>query len=91
MKIQETNEAGDHALALAALGWALAEDARAHRLLALTGLDPERLRAGLGDEALLAAILAFLEAHEPDLIACAAALGTSPDTLAEARRRLERA
>lgn len=90
MKIQETNGAADHALALAALGWALAEDARARRLLALTGLDPETLRAGLGDEALLAAVLRFLEAHEPDLVACAEALGTSPAALVAARRRLER-
>ena len=90
MKIQETNEAGDHALALAALGWTLADGARAERLLALTGLDPESLRAGLGDPALLAAVLRFLEAHEPDLIACAEALGTSPAELVATRRRLER-
>ena len=89
MKIQETNEAGDHALALAALGWTLGDDARAERLLALTGLDPESLRAGLGDRALLAAVLRFLEAHEPDLIACAEELGTNPAELVGARRRLE--
>lgn len=90
MKIQETNEAADHALALAALGWALAENGRAARLLALTGLDPDSLRAGLGDRQLLAAVLRFLEAHEPDLVACAGELGASPAALVDARRRLER-
>ena len=89
MKIQETNERDPSALALAALGWTLSEGARAERLLALTGLTPGDLRCGLGDPATLAAILRFLEAHEPDLIACAEALGASPAELVEARRRLE--
>ena len=31
-------------LALEALGWALADEKRAERLLSLTGLTPERLR-----------------------------------------------
>jgi hypothetical protein len=89
MKIQETNEEGDVALSLAALGWTLSEPARAKRLLALTGLEPDTLRAGLGDRALLAAVLRFLEAHEPDLLACAEAIGRSPAELVETRRRLE--
>ena len=90
MKIQETNEEGDLASALVALGWTLSDPARAERLLALTGLDPDGLRAGLGDRQLLAAVLRFLEAHEPDLVACAEDLGTSPAALVETRRRLER-
>lgn len=88
MKRSETN-AEPAALALSALGWALADEARAQRLLALTGLSPDDLRQRLTEPALLAAILAFLEAHEPDLVACAEALGVGPDALVEARRRLE--
>jgi hypothetical protein len=90
MKIQETNERDPAALALAALGWVLSDGARAGRLLALTGLGPDDLRAGLGDDAMLAAILRFLEAHEPDLVACADNLGVEPAALVEARRKLER-
>ena len=90
MKIQETNKDGGHALALAALGWTLADAARAARLLALTGLTPDDLRARLGEPATLAALLRFLEAHEPDLVTCAEALGVPPAALVEARRRLER-
>jgi hypothetical protein len=89
MRVNETNHAPD-ALALAALGWILQETGRADRLLALTGLTPENLRAQLGEPALLAAILRFLEAHEPDLLACAEALGVAPARLVEARRSLER-
>ncbi|OQW77290.1 MAG: hypothetical protein BVN33_03435 [Proteobacteria bacterium ST_bin13] len=76
-------------LALGALGWALAVPDRAERLLALTGLDPQRLRASAGDPATQAAILGFLEGHEPDLIACATALATTPAALVQARQVLE--
>ncbi|MDP1909220.1 MAG: DUF3572 family protein, partial [Hyphomicrobium sp.] len=65
-------------LALAALAATLAEERRAARLLDLTGLSPEAIRAGLGDRRMLAACLAFLEAHEPDLLAVAEALGETP-------------
>ena len=88
MRNQDTND--PEALALAALGWALEEPARAQRLLALTGLTPGDLRDRLGDPILLAAVLGFLEAHEPDLLACADALAVAPAVLVEARRRLER-
>ena len=88
MRIQDTNEA--ETLALAALGWALGEPARAQRLLALTGLSPEDLRARIGDRSVLAAALGFLEAHEPDLVAAADELGIPPAELVEARRMLER-
>jgi hypothetical protein len=88
MRQEDTND--PEAVALAALGWTLAEEARAQRLLALTGLSPDELRHRLGDRSALAAVLQFLEGHEPDLLACAEALGSSPAALVEARRRLER-
>jgi hypothetical protein len=87
MRNQDTND--PEALALAALGWAVEEPARAQRLLALTGLAPDDLRDRLDDPILLAAVLGFLEAYEPDLLACADALGVPPAVLVEARRRLE--
>lgn len=82
---------GDDALALQALGWILADEPRAERLLAMTGLTPDGLRGALDDRATLAAILAFLTAHEPDLVACAAALDIGPDTIAAAAQRFEAA
>jgi len=89
MKHQETNERDSGALALAALGWVLEDQSRAERLLALTGLSPEGLRDGLSDPRLLAAIIRFLEAHEPDLVACAEHLAIRPEVLVSARRLLE--
>ncbi len=89
MYIRDTNGEGAEALALSALGWTLSDSARAERLLALTGLTPDDLRRRLGEQALLAAVLRFLEAHEPDLLACAAELEVQPARLVEARQRLE--
>ncbi|MFA5969640.1 MAG: DUF3572 domain-containing protein [Sphingomonas sp.] len=78
-------------LALGALGWTLGDIGRATRLLALTGLDAEQLRAGAQYPTTLVAVLDFLAAHEPDLIACAAALGVTPATLIKTRDQLESA
>jgi len=80
---------GDEALALQALGWILSDEPRAERLLGMTGLDPDGLRASLGERATLAAILTFLAAHEADLVACADALDLPPAQLAAAAHRLE--
>lgn len=89
--MRETN--GNHGdpsgLALQALVWTLGEEARAERLLALTGLTPDSLRRGIGERSLQSAILAFLENHEPDLIACATAIGVPPIALVNARMELE--
>lgn len=76
-------------LALQALAATLADERRADRLLALTGLDAEGLRARLGDSSLLAQLLAFLESHEPDLLAVAAELDVDPASLVAARQALE--
>ncbi len=85
----ETNKSAADALALSVLAWILADESRAQRLLGMTGLTPDRLRAGLGDASLLAAAIRFLEAWEPDLIACASDLGVAPSDLVGARRELE--
>ena len=75
-------------LALSALAWVLGDGPRAERLLSLTGLSAEELRAGLGDPATLGAVLDFLCAHEPDLVAAASALNVTPGQLAAARESL---
>jgi hypothetical protein len=88
--MHETNGKLDASgMAFQALAWALMEEARAERLLALTGLTPEGLRKSVMDRSTQAAILSFLEAHEPDLVACAAVIGVSPAVLVQARKELE--
>ena len=88
--MQAANSNDDtEALALRAVVWTLAEPPRAARLIDVTGLDPRDLRGRAGDPVVLAATLAFLEAHEPDLVACAGSLGVPPAELVAARHKLE--
>ena len=77
-------------LALRVVAWTVSEQARAERLLAITGIDPGTLRARLGEPALLGALIDFLLDHEPDLYACAEALDVTPAAIAAARERLNR-
>ena len=76
------------AVALQALAWTLGDEARAGRFLALTGIDPAQLRDHAGEPATLDAVLGFMEAHQPDLIACSDAINVSPERLVAARHRL---
>lgn len=87
--LRSADRNGAAAAALTALAWTLADDSRAQRLLDLTGLTPEGLRAGASDAGVLAAVLDFLAAHEPDLVACAEATGFTPSNLIRARDILQ--
>lgn len=66
----------------------LRDDDRAGRLLTLTGLTGGDLRERLGERPVLAAVLDYLCAYEPDLIAAAEHLEVSPQVLADAARAL---
>ena len=88
--MHETNGKLDASgLAFQSLAWALMDESRAERLLSLTGLTPEGLRSSVTNRSTQAAILSFLEAYEPDLVACASVIGVSPATLVQARQELE--
>ena len=77
------------ALALRALAATLGDQRLANRFLSLSGIDPPDLRQRASDPSLLAALLRFLEAHEPDLVAVAQEIGVKPAALVAARRELE--
>ena len=87
--MQPTNDNDPVAVALAALASTLGDDRRAQRFIDLTGIGTDELRRRAGEPSLLAALLRFLEAHEPDLVAVAERLGVKPEDLVEARRQLE--
>jgi hypothetical protein len=78
-----------YALALSALAATLTDERRAQRFLALTGIETSELRARAADPALLVALIAFLEAHEPDLLSVCDAIGVKGDALVAARRQIE--
>ena len=88
MRPRSTNDA--EALALSALAATLSDERRAQRFLDLSGIDTADLRRRAGEPQLLAALLRFLEAHEPDLIEVADAIGVKPEELVAAREELER-
>ena len=77
------------ALALAALAATLSDERRAQRFLDLTGIETGELRRRAADPRLLVALIAFLEAHEPDLLSVCEAIGVKAETLVEARRQIE--
>ncbi len=82
-----TNDA--EALALAAMAATLSDERRAQRFLDLSGIGTDELRERAGDADLLAALLRFLEGHEPDLLDVAVAIGVKPQELVAAREELE--
>ena len=87
MRPRSTNDA--EAMALSALAATLIDERRARRFLDLSGIDTDELRNRAGEPALLSGLLRFLEAHEPDLIDVAGAIGVEPQDLVAARRELE--
>lgn len=76
-------------LGLFALATAVSDERRAQRFLDLTGIGTDELRERASEPALLAALLRFLEAHEPDLLAVAQTIDVKPEALVAARRELE--
>jgi hypothetical protein len=75
-------------LALRALAYVVGDADLGARFLDLTGLDVATLRARAGEPDILAAVLGFLDAHEPNLIATAHALDVAPAALVAAHRVL---
>ena len=78
-----------HTIALAALAATLTDERRARRFLGLTGIGTDDLRHRVEDPGLLRALIGFLEAHEPDLVAVSEQIGLRPDELVAAGRALE--
>lgn len=87
MPLQTPND--PFALALAALAATVSDERRAQRFLALTGIETDELRRRAAEPALLSSLIAFLEAHEPDLVAVCEELGVKPEALVQARREIE--
>ena len=87
MRPRSTNDA--ETLALSALATTLTDERRARRFLDLSGIETEELRRRAAEPALLAALIRFLEAHEPDLLDVAGTIGVTPQELVAAREELE--
>lgn len=75
-------------LAITALGFIAADPDLLPRFLAVTGISAGEIRAAAAEPGFLAGVLDFLLAHEPSVMAFAAATDTDPASLAAARRVL---
>jgi hypothetical protein len=87
--VQQQTPNDPYALALSALAATLTDERRAQRFLDLTGIETGELRARAADPTLLVALIAFLEAHEPDLLAVCEEIGVKAAQLVTARRQIE--
>ncbi len=78
------NAAAPELIGLQALAHVAGDPDLGPRFLALSGIDVETLRARAGDPVVLAAVIDFLTGREADLVACADAIGVTPQALAHA-------
>lgn len=78
---EKITNAPPEVLALQALAHVAGDEDLGPRFLALSGLDAESLRARAGESLVLAAVIAFLAAHEADLLAVAEKLSVRPEAL----------
>ncbi len=76
-------------LALQALAYIMSNDKLMERFVNFSGITADDLRHTLNTDPVLAAILAFLASHEPDLLACAEALGHPAEQLMNAAHVLQ--
>ena len=74
----------DPVLSLRALASIIADEPLRDRFMSLTGYDAFTLRARAGEADVQRAVIAFLSAHEPDLVRIAGELGVKPEELARA-------
>ncbi len=72
------------ALAVEALAFLAAEEARLERFLAITGLGPHNLRRAAAETGFLASVLDYVSADERLLVAFANETGRGPEDVARA-------
>ncbi len=76
------------AIAVEALSFVAADPELLSRFLAVTGIEAADIRAAARQKGFLAGVLSFVAAHEPTLLAFAAASGQKPETVLAAMRAL---
>ncbi|MEO1701859.1 MAG: DUF3572 domain-containing protein [Pseudomonadota bacterium] len=78
----------DDAIATAALSWIAADGEQISRFMALTGIEPDHIRAAASQPGFLAGVLEFLLGHEPTLMRFCEENELAPDTVQMAHMRL---
>jgi hypothetical protein len=83
-----TASADAESLAVEALGFMAADPELLSRFLAITGIEAADIRAAASQRGFLAGVLAFIAAHEPTLVAFAAAASRQPAAILTAMHAL---
>ncbi|MDE2578922.1 MAG: DUF3572 domain-containing protein [Hyphomicrobiales bacterium] len=78
-------------IGVSAFVWLAADAERLSRFMALTGLEPDQLRAAAAAPDFLPAVLDHLAGHEPDLVAFAGEHRLPPERIAQASQILKQA
>ncbi|MEO0544234.1 MAG: DUF3572 domain-containing protein [Pseudomonadota bacterium] len=78
----------DEALAGAALSWIAADGEQISRFMALTGIEPDQIRAAASQPGFLSGVLEFLMGHEPTLLRFCEENDIAPQHVQMAYKRL---
>ena len=78
----------DEAIATAALSWIAADGEQISRFMALTGIEPDQIRAAASQPGFLAGVLEFLLGHEPTLMRFCDDNELAPESVQSAYKRL---
>lgn len=71
-------------IAIAGLGFIAADDKLLQRFLAISGIEPDQIRAAAGEPGFLAGVLGFIAAHEPTLLEFSDHSGIPPQSVMKA-------
>ena len=88
MATPRTPSPDPEALAIEGLSFLATDAERLGRFMAMSGIEPDTLRAAAGEPGFLVAVLDHLLADESLLLAFAANAGHAPERIATARARL---
>ncbi|MEN0000191.1 MAG: DUF3572 domain-containing protein [Pseudomonadota bacterium] len=75
-------------IAISALSWIAADGEQISRFIALTGIEPDQMRAAASQPGFLAGVLGFLLEHEPTLMRFCEENDLSPTSVQAAYRQL---
>ena len=83
-----TMNADHESIAIGALSWIASDGEMMTRFLALTGIEPDQIRAVASEPGFLAVVLDFLLAHEPTLTRFCDDNALDPKHVAAARKSI---
>lgn len=88
MRSLAINRQEAESIAVSALSFVASDGELLQRFLALSGIDPNRIRIAAREPGFLAGVLQFISAHEPTLIRFSQASGIPAENIGQALKAL---